>query len=81
MTVATLYARDVPDDLYEALRRRAAERGSSIAAESVRLLRRALVLERAGQAELIDAIRAEREPLRPGAPTAAELIRKDRQGR
>lgn len=79
--MATLYARDVPDDLYDAIRRRAAERGSSIGAESVRLLRRALELERHGQADLIAAIRRDRAPVGPGAPSAADLIREDRDAR
>jgi len=44
--VATLYVRDVPNDLYERLRDRAAEEGRSISQEAVRLLRIALLTER-----------------------------------
>jgi plasmid stability protein len=36
--MATLYVENVPDDLYEALRKRARERRKSIAAEVVSLL-------------------------------------------
>jgi len=77
----TLHVRGVPDDLYRTLERRARERDSSITAETIRLLRRALALERPGQARLIDAIRADREPVRRGVPSAAQLIREDRDRR
>lgn len=79
--VATLHVRGVPDDLYRALERRARERDSSITAETIRLLRRALALERPGQERLIEAIRTSREPVRRGAPGAAALIREDRDRR
>jgi plasmid stability protein len=74
----TLHVRGVPEDLYRDLTRRSEERGSSITAEAIRLLRRALSLERPGQAALIDAIVAEREARRKGSPTPEELIREDR---
>ena len=45
--VATLYVRDVPNDLYERLKDRAAQEGRSISQETVRLLRIALLTERA----------------------------------
>jgi plasmid stability protein len=77
--MAVLHVRGVPDDLYRALARRARERDSSITAEAIRLLRRALAIERPGQAKLIEAIRAEREPIRPGGPSPAELLREDRR--
>lgn len=76
--MATLHVRGVPEDLYQALNEHASERGSSITAEAIRLLRRALALERPGQARLLDAIRAEREHVVDGTPSAAELIREDR---
>jgi plasmid stability protein len=76
--VATLHVRGVPEDIYRALAQRAKERSSSITAETIRLLRRALALERPGQAALIDAIRTDRRPLPRGAPTSADLIREDR---
>jgi len=76
--MATLHVRGVPDDLYAQLSERASERGSSITSETIRLLRRALSLELPGQADLLDAIRAEREHVRDGTPNAADLIRDDR---
>jgi plasmid stability protein len=76
--MAVLHVRGVPDDLYRALARRARERDTSITAEAIRLLRRALAIERPGQAKLIDAIRAEREPIRTGSRSASDLLREDR---
>jgi len=76
--MATLHVRGVPDDVYRALADRAQERSSSITAETIRLLRRALALERSGQIELLESIRADRRPLPPGAPTSADLLREDR---
>jgi len=76
--MAVLHVRGVPDDLYRMLEKRAKERKSSITAEAIRLLRRALAIERPGQARLIEAIRTEREPIRPGGPSPHELIRSDR---
>lgn len=76
--MAVLHVRGVPDDLYRALEKRARERDSSITAEAIRLLRRALAIEKPGQARLIEAIRAEREPIDSAGPSAVELIRADR---
>ena len=73
----TLHVRGVPEDLHEDLSKLAAERGSSITAETIRLLQKALALERPGQAELMDEILAMRAP-RKGGPSAEELIREDR---
>jgi len=44
--VATLYVRDMPHELYERLRKRAAEEGRSISQEAVRLIRLALLSAR-----------------------------------
>jgi plasmid stability protein len=82
--MAVLHVRGVPDDLYRALERRAKERNSSITAEAIRLLGRALAIERPGQARLIDSIRADREPIRAAGTAAAaaqpaDLIRADRE--
>lgn len=77
--MATLHVRRVPEDVYQALAQRADERDSSITAETIRLLRRALALERPGQAELLDAIRSERRALPLDAPRSDELIREDRR--
>ena len=40
--MATLYVRDVPDEVYDALRKRADEQGRSISAEALRLLQTVL---------------------------------------
>lgn len=79
--MATLHVRNVPDDTYEALRRLAAERNSSIAVEAVRLLQRALRTDRAGVRALLDEIDARRPAARRGSPSAADLIRRDRDAR
>ena len=44
--MATLYVRDMPDKLYEHLKKRAADEGRSISQEAVRLLRLALLTDR-----------------------------------
>lgn len=44
--MATLYVRDVPNDLYVRLKDRASREGRSISQEAVRLLRIALLTER-----------------------------------
>jgi len=78
----TLYVRDVPSELYERLRHEAASARRSLSAETIELLRRALAPGRGvSMEELIgdaDRIRA-RHSLPAGAPTAAELIREDRE--
>ena len=79
--MATLHVRNVPDDTYEALRQRAAERRSSIGAEAIRLLRRGLETDTAGLAALLDDIEARRPVPSHRAPTAAALIRRDRDAR
>jgi plasmid stability protein len=79
--MATLHVRNVPVDTYEALRLLAAERKSSIGAEAVRLLQRALRTDRAGVRALLEEIDASRPRARRGAPTAAALIRRDRETR
>ncbi len=44
--MATLYVRDMPAELYEQLKIRAAEEGRSINQEAIRLLRLALLTDR-----------------------------------
>jgi len=76
--MATLHIRGVPEDLYSVLSERARKRNTSLTAETIRLLRKALALDRPGQAAIIEAILRDRRPLPAGAPSAAELIRADR---
>jgi hypothetical protein len=71
----------VPEDTYEALRRLAAERDSSITVEALRLLQRALRTDRPGVRALLDEIDARRPTARRGAPSAADLVRRDRSAR
>lgn len=78
----TLHVRQVPDDLYEALKQRARERDTSISSETIRLLRRALAIDRAGVRELLDEIESARPALAHGkAVSAVQLIRRDRDTR
>jgi plasmid stability protein len=82
--MATLYVENVPDDLYDALRRRAKRRRSSIAAEVIKALKVTVptaaelkrrnefyrkVLEYRSQASLSSG------PF----PSAEEMVREDRQ--
>ena len=79
----TLYVENVPDDLYEALRARARERRTSIAAEVLSLLERDVptAKELARRQELMNRILrlASRRPLSPGPhPSSEEMLREDR---
>jgi len=84
--MATLYVREVPEDLYAALRERAEQEGRSISAEAVSLLKRALDDDaeerRAREAHLaaLEYFRQARETtkLPPGFPDSVELLREDR---
>jgi plasmid stability protein len=79
--MSTLYVRDVPEDLYDAIRRLTTEHKTSISSEAVRLLRRALQHERIGIRELLDEVEAERPRTRGTRPSAAALIRHERDSR
>jgi plasmid stability protein len=79
--MAILHVRNVPDATYEALRERATEHRTSISAEAVRLIERGLRTDRARVNELLAQIEASRVAARRGAPSAAELIRQDRDER
>lgn len=76
-----LHVRNVPADTYEALRKLAVERKTSIASEAIRLLRRALRTDAAGVRALLEDIERHRPVARRGTPPAAELIRRDRDRR
>jgi plasmid stability protein len=81
--MATLYVRDVPAELYEQLRREAASARRSLSAETIELLRRSLAPNLSGVSleqflENADRIRGHRS-LPAGSPSAAELIREDRE--
>jgi plasmid stability protein len=82
--MATLYVENVPDDVYEAIRKRARENRSSIAREVVTALKEKFPTaeELKRRKRFVDALarlRAEK-PLSPGPfPTAEEMIREDRE--
>lgn len=61
--MATLHLRNVPDDLDAALTRDAAERGTSKNKRAIELLKKALGLDLAERAALVDRIRRERVPV------------------
>ncbi len=81
MNVHTLYVRHVPDEVHDALHRRARELRSSVSSEAIRLLARALRSDRVGLRDLLDAIEQGRPVARPRTPAAARLIRRERARR
>jgi plasmid stability protein len=78
--MATLYVKDVPDDLYARLVRRAEMHRRSVSAEVVALLDWTLVhIDRSPDAVLSSILRRRRfAPDRVGAPDSASLLREDR---
>jgi plasmid stability protein len=80
--VATLHVRNVPDDVYEALRARAEREGRSINAEAIAILRRA-VLSRLDPEDLIRDLREfrSRVQLPPDARPPEDIIREARDAR
>jgi hypothetical protein len=79
--MSTLHVRNVPERLYEALRRYARKRNSSISAEVIRLLERALRIDRPGVRELLAEIERNRPAARRTTGSAARLVREDRDRR
>jgi plasmid stability protein len=80
--MATLYVRDVPDDLYERLRSTAESERRSIGATTVEILRRELPQpSELSTSELLSRARAVRDRSRPVADSAtvAQDIRADRE--
>jgi len=81
--MATLYVENVPDELYEALRKRAKSQRRSIAAEVLELLEQHIPTENALSKRRAFARKLERLratfPRRPGLfESAEEMIREDR---
>ena len=82
--MATLYVENVPDDLYEALRKQAREHRKSIAAEVLALLQQfvpteAELKQRRKFLKKMEELRSA-PPLTPGPfPSAEEMIREDRE--
>ena len=77
--MATLHVRNIPDQLYASIRSRADERLGSISSEVIRLLERALRSDRPGVRELLDEIESDRPVAKPGTPSAADILREDRE--
>ena len=80
--MATLFVKDFPDDVYEALKDRARENGRSLAAE-VRIILQQSVPRRRSQKEVAESVRAFREKIARegrGIPLddIAQLVREDR---
>lgn len=82
--MATLYVENVPDDLYEALRKRARENRKSIAAEVMSLLEQFIPTEaelkrRRKSIEALARIRSRPSPGPGPFPSTEEMIREDRE--
>ena len=80
--MAILHVRNVPQALYERLRRKAAAERRSLSAEVVRLLEAATELRPEAEAIVLERIDCRRALLRERAgtfPSSVELIREDRQ--
>jgi plasmid stability protein len=76
--MATLHVRNVPEDVYEALRARAEREGRSINAEAITILREALSpVDAEAMLEDIRRFRA-RTKLPQGRLAPEEIIRRDR---
>ena len=77
----TLYIRNVPPEVYEALKTRAKREGRSVNAEALVALRE--LAEREGGRDAVDRLWeiAQRIKREPGDPAAGELIRQMRDER
>jgi plasmid stability protein len=79
--MATLHLKDIPDDLYSALRKRAKLRRKSIAQEVISLLQAHVPtpqeVERRRQL-LRKALRVSARPIRASGPSAEAMLRRDR---
>jgi plasmid stability protein len=78
-----LYVENVPDDLYQALRKRARQNRTSIAAEVISLLERDVptakeLQQRREFYKRMEELRSFQPGSSTGFPTAEEMIREDR---
>lgn len=81
--MATLYVENVPDDLYEALRKRARAGRKSIAAEVLDLLKSNVPTERELKARRefirrLERLRSKPTPAPGPFPSTEEMVREDR---
>ncbi len=80
--MATLHVRNVPDDLYQELRRRAERDGRSISGATIEILRRSLPAAFDPEAFLAEIEADTRRWSWPeDGPTPEEIIRRDRDSR
>jgi plasmid stability protein len=81
--MATLYVENVPDELYEALRKRARQKRNSMAAEVIELLQQFVPTERELKARRefirrLERLRTKPSP-KPGPfPSVEDMVREDR---
>jgi plasmid stability protein len=81
--MATLYVENVPDEVYEALRKRARDEQRSMAAEVIRLLEANLPTEKELQRrreafKKIDRLKFTKSENAEPLPSSLEMIREDR---
>jgi len=78
--VPTLYIRNVPKDVYDALREQAKERGTSISSEALEILEEALRWKRRSWDEVMASIEANAKEIGfgPDWPAPEDVIREDR---
>lgn len=76
-----LHVRNVPEGLYETIRRQADTQKRSISQQVIYLLERAILVDRTEQARLLKSIQQRRSfnPETAGAPDSTQLLREDRQ--
>lgn len=79
----TLYIRNVPPEVYEALKARAEREGRSVNAEALALLEEVAEQEhgRAAVDRFLELAAEIREKMPPGGPSAVEIIRQMREER
>jgi len=82
--MATLYVENFPDDVYDALRKRAKKNRTSIAAEVTAVLKETVPTaeELKRRQEFFEFVKKmqKRKPLGPGPfPSAEEMVREDRE--
>ncbi|HWS97921.1 MAG TPA: Arc family DNA-binding protein [Candidatus Methylomirabilis sp.] len=82
--MATLYVENVPDELYEALRKRARSQKRSIAAEVITLLEQNVptereLRERRAWIRRLQKLRDTPSPSPGPFPTTEEMLREDRE--
>lgn len=79
--MAQVLVRNLADDVVERLKARAAAHGRSLEGELRGILEAAARTPKEEALARLDAIRATTRPPGPGEPTAAEMIREDRDTR